>query len=64
MFKPPCDLGFEHEAGAAVGVVGALGSELLECDFAVELGVEGHRDLPQAPPGVRPKDRKPRAAVR
>ena len=64
MLQPPGDLGFEQEAGAAVRVVGAFGSELLEGDLAVELGVEGHGDLPQAPPGVRPEDREPRAGGR
>ncbi len=53
------DLGLEQEAGAAVRVVGAFGSELLERDLAIQLGVEGHGDLAKAPLGMRPEDAEP-----
>ena len=64
MLEPAGDLGLEQEAGPAGGVVGPLGLELLQRHLAVQLGVERHGDLAQAPPGVRPEDREPRAGGR
>ena len=44
---------------AADLVVGVLGLNLLQRHFAVELLIEGHRHLPQAPFGVRPQNAEP-----
>ena len=50
-----------QEAETAGGIVGAVVEDLLESDFAVELGVEGNEDRTQAAPGVRPEDAEPLA---
>ena len=52
------DLGLLHEPGAALRFVGVAILDLLERDGAVELLVERHRDLAQAPLGMRPEDAK------
>jgi hypothetical protein len=52
------DLGFEEEAGSALGVVGVPVLDLLEGDLAAQLLVAGHEHLAQAPLGVRPQDQE------
>ncbi len=56
MFEPAGDLGLQHEPGAALGVVGEVGPDLLEGDLAVQLGVLGHEHLAQAARGVLAED--------
>ena len=55
------DLGLGHKPRPAPLVVCVRILDLLEGDGAVELGVEGHRDLSQASPGMRPQDPEPKA---
>ena len=56
MLQPAGDLGFQQEPGAALGIVGALGFDLLQRHLALELGVERDRDLADAALGVGPED--------
>ena len=64
MLEPAGDLGLQQEPRAAVGVVGALGLDLLQRHLALELGVERDRDLADAPLGMRPEDAEPHALGR
>ncbi len=64
MFEVGGDLGLEQESFAAHRAVRVLGSDLLESDLAVQLGVLGHVDLSQSSPGVRPEHAKPRTRAR
>ena len=61
VLQPAGDLSLEHEAPAAVRVVGVAGEDLLERDLAVELGVEGDEDGAQAAGGMGPQDAEPLA---
>ena len=61
VLQPAGDLRLEHEATAAVRIVGVAGEDLLEGDLAVELGVERDEDGAQAASGVRPEDAEPLA---
>ena len=53
------DLGLDQEAESTDGVVGVVVEDLLECDLAVELGIERDEDGAQAAPGMRPQDAEP-----
>ncbi len=61
VLQPAGDFRLEHEATAAVRVVGVAWEDLLEGDLAVELGVEGDEDGTQPAAGVRPEDAEPLA---
>ena len=56
VLQPAGDLGLEHEAGAAGGVVGVRVEDLLDGDFAVQFAVQGDEHRSQAPFRVRPQD--------
>ena len=59
VLEPARDFGFQREPGAAIGVVGAFGLDLLQRHLALELRIEGHRDLADAPLGMGPEDPEP-----
>ena len=61
MLEPAGHLGFQHEPGATVGIVGAFGLDLLQGHLALELRIECDRDLADAALGVRPDDPEPHA---
>src|SRR5262245_49028514 len=64
MLESAGDLGFEDEAGAAFGVVGAIEFDFLERDLAVQLLVLGHEDLTEAAFGMRSENAESRLADR
>ena len=55
MLQPAGDLGLDQEPGAAGGVVGVLGLDLLEGDLAVQLRIQRHEDDADAAAGVVPQ---------
>ena len=59
MLQAASDLGLDEEARSAGGVVGAVVENLLESNFAVELGVKRDEDGAQSAPGMRPEDAEP-----
>jgi hypothetical protein len=61
MLQPAGDLGIEQEPLAAGRVVGVVVQDLFERDFAVELGIECHKDRAQTAAGVRPQHPEPLA---
>ena len=63
MFQPSGHFGLEQEPLAADRVVGMLIEDLFERDLAVELGVEGDVNGPQAATGMRPQHAEPLAAA-
>ena len=61
MFQPAGDLGLQHETGAAFGIVGMLGLDLLQRHFPLEFLVAGHGDFSQAAFGMGAENAEPRA---
>ena len=45
VLQPAGNLGFEHEASPAAGIVGAMGLDLFQGHFAVKLAVVGQENL-------------------
>ena len=56
VLQPAGDLGLEHEAAAAGGVVGVRVEDLLDGDLAVQFAVEGDEHGAQAAFRMRPQD--------
>ena len=61
--SPPVISASSDEPLAADRVVGVLLEDLLERHLAVQLGVEGHEDLAQAAPRMRPQHAEPLAVA-
>ena len=61
VFELAGDLSLLNKSRPAVKVVGMSVLNFLECDPPVELQVDGDRDLPEPPFGVRTKDPEPSA---
>ena len=59
VLEPARDLGFEHESGAAGGIVGLAFEDLLQGDLTIQLCVQRDENFPKTTAGMRSKDPEP-----